>query len=122
MNNLPDEDASLISFLRQNQSIAPPATTNLEDRLMSEIDALPTQTQLRSSRSWWRYLAGGIGILVTGLIGVTTFQILNPPELSVAELDGLNLYLEAHILDATGDPTIEIGKHEDLIDLDDELL
>jgi hypothetical protein len=122
MNNLPDEDTSLTSFLRQNQSIAPPATTNLEDRLMSEIDALPTQTQLRSSRSWWRYLAGGIGILVTGLIGVTTFQILNPPELSVAELDGLNLYLEAHILDATGDPTIEIGKYEDLVDLDDELL
>ncbi|WP_309735511.1 hypothetical protein [Chamaesiphon sp. OTE_75_metabat_556] len=122
MNNLPDEDANLVNFLRQHRSIASPGMSDLEDRLISELDALPTQTQQRSHRSWWRYLAGGIGILVTGIIGATTFQVLNPPELSIAELDGLNLYLEAHILEATGDPTIDPGKHEDLVGLDDELL
>jgi hypothetical protein len=123
MNNLPDKDANLVNFLRQNRSIAPPGQPELEDRLMLEIDLqVPAQTQQRSSRCWWRYLVGGIGIVVTGLIGVTTFQILNPPELSVAELDGLNLYLEAHILGETGDPALDIGKSEDRSDLDDELL
>jgi hypothetical protein len=122
MNNLPDEDAHLVDFLRQNRSIAPLGQPELEDRLMLGIDALPAQTQQRSIRSWWRYLAGGIGIVVTGLIGLTTFQIMNPPEPSIAELDGLNLYLEAHTLGLTGDPATDAGKNEDLSDLDDELL
>ncbi len=122
MNNLPDEDANLVNFLRRNRSIAPLGQPELEDRLMLGIDALPAQTQQQSIRSWWRYLAGGIGIVVTGLIGLTTFQIMNPPEPSIAELDGLNLYLEAHTLGLTSNPATDAGKNEDLSDLDDELL
>jgi hypothetical protein len=122
MNNLPDEDANLVNFLRRNRSIVPPGQPELEDRLMLEIDALPTPAQQQHGRYWWRYLAGGIGILATGLVGLTTFQILNPPEPSMAEVDGLNLYLEAHILGETGDPALDTGKPEDPIDVDDELL
>jgi hypothetical protein len=80
----------------------------------------PAPQQHRSDR--WRYLAGGIGILLTGLIGLATYQIFNSPEPSMAELDGLNLYLEAHILGDTGDPAVDVEKSEDLIDVDDELL
>jgi hypothetical protein len=122
MNNLPDEDANLVNFLRQNRSIAPPEQPELEDRLMLEIDTLPTPAPQQHKSDRWRYLVGGIGILVTGLLGLTTLQIFNSPEPSMAELDGLNLYLEAHILGDTGDPAIDTGKSEDLIDVDDELL
>jgi hypothetical protein len=122
MNNLPDEDAKLINFLRQNQSIAPPEISESEDRLMSKIDELPTQYHQKRLHSWWKYLAGGIGMAIAGVIGVTTFQILNPPEPSIAELDGLNLFLDAHITGLAGDLEMDIGKHEDLADSDDELL
>jgi hypothetical protein len=122
MNNLSDEDAKLINFLRQNQSIAPPEISELEDRLMSSIDELPDLDRQNRSRSWWRYLASGIGIVVTGVIGATTFQIFNPPEPSIAELDGLNLFLDAHITGLASDLEMDVGKHEDLADSDDELL
>jgi hypothetical protein len=122
MNNLPDEDAKLINFLRQNRSIAPPEISELEDRLMSKIDELPNLDRQERLHSWWKYLVGGIGMAIAGVIGVTTFQILNPSEPSIAELDGLNLFLDAHITGLAGDLEMDIGKHEDLADSDDELL
>lgn len=119
MNNSPNEDANLANFLRQNRSIAPPGQPESEDRLMLEIDLISHPAPQHHRRDRWRYIAGGIGIIATGLLGLTTLQIFNSPEPSMAELDGLNLYLEAHIL---GDPALDIGKSEDLTDVDDELL
>jgi hypothetical protein len=40
MNKLPDEDDRLANFLRRNHTSAPTEQPELEDRLMSEIDAL----------------------------------------------------------------------------------
>jgi hypothetical protein len=122
MNNLPDEDVKLTNFLRQHRSIAPPGQPELEDRLMVELDAISTPAQQRRSPFWWQYLAGGIGILITGTLGIATFQIFNSPEPSMAELDGLNLYLEAHTPGLANDSAIDMGKHEDLTDVDEELL
>jgi hypothetical protein len=121
MNNRPDKDAQLTNFLRQNRSIVPLEPSELEDRLMSEIDALPIERQHRIARSWWRYIAGGIGLLVAGSVGVTIFQVMHPPEPSMAELDRLNLYLEANIPELIGDSDSSLEKHEDL-GLDEELL
>jgi hypothetical protein len=121
MNNLPDKNAKLINFLRQNRGIVPSELPELEDRLMSEIDLLPIEPQLGILRSWRRYIVGAIGVIMTGIAGVTMFQIVNPPEPSIAELDGLNLYLEAHALSLTDHPEIGLGDREDLADLDTEL-
>jgi hypothetical protein len=121
MNNVPDKDAQLTNFLRQNRSIAPLEQSELEDRLMSEIDALPIERQQRISRSWRRYIAGGIGLPIAVSVGVVIFQVMNPPEPSMAELDRLNLYLEANIPELIGDSDASLGKHEDL-DLDEDLL
>jgi hypothetical protein len=96
MNNLPDEDPKLLNFLRKNRSIIPPAPPEREDRLMAEIDLLPNEHQQSVSRSWWRYIIGGIGIVATGVVGFTIHQIVSPPEPSLAELHQIELYLEAH--------------------------
>jgi hypothetical protein len=104
MNNLPDEDPQLTNFLRQNRSISPPPLPELEDRLMSEIDRLPIATRQRASRSWWRYIAGGIGIVATGIVGGSIQQLISPPEPSIAEIQQLNLFLEAHTRDSIISP------------------
>jgi hypothetical protein len=99
MNDLPEEDPKLLNFLRQNRSIAPPPSSVLEDRLMAEIDLLPDRGS-RSSQHWWRYIISGIALIATGAIGIITYQLFNPPQPSMAELQQLNRYLEAHAHDS----------------------
>jgi hypothetical protein len=122
MNNLPDQDPQLTNFLRQHRSIAPAELPGLEDRLMLEINALAPPKQQRSSNSWQRYLIAGIGLMIAGIFGTTMFQIFNPPESSIAELDQLNLFLEAHVANLTDHAELDPANHEDLVDLDPDLL
>jgi hypothetical protein len=121
MQNLPDQDTELTNFLRQNRSIAPPESPDLEDRLMANIDLLPTESKDRISWSWQRYLLGGIGLIVTGFVGTAILQIVNPPEPSIAELNQLNFFLEAHLHDLSNQIEIDTNNHENLIDLDIDL-
>jgi hypothetical protein len=116
MTNLPDEDPQLTNFLRQNRSISPPPSPELEDRLMSEIDRLPIATRQRVSKSWWRYIAGGIGIIATGIVGGSIQQIISPPEPSMAEIQQLNLFLEAHARDSIVSPDDTLDSH--VLDVD----
>ncbi len=120
MNELP-EDPKLISFLHQHRSIAQPEIPELEDRLMSEIDLLPIEKQRRIYHSWQRYIIGGIGLIVTGAAGVAIFQIINPPEPSIAELNQLNLFLEAHAPNLANHSELDSTNQEDLVDLDPDL-
>jgi hypothetical protein len=120
MNNLPDEDTQLTNFLRQHYAIAPPPQPELEDRLMSEIDLLQIESRQRQpSRFWWRYLVG-VGIVATGIISGSIYQVLNPPAPSIAEIQQLNLYLEAHA-DGLVSPDVDIESHDRLFGLDTDL-
>lgn len=121
MNNLPNKDIKLTNFLKQNRSIAPPPSPELEDRLMVQIALLPPEKTGRFLCSWQRYLMGGIGITTAGFIGATIFQVVNPPELSIAELNQLNLYLEAHVPDLLNQSETGTENHENLVDLDIDL-
>jgi hypothetical protein len=121
MNNLPDEDTKLTNFLRQNRSIAQPESPVLEDRLMSAIDLLPSHNPPRLTHTWQRYLMGGIGLIVMGIAGVAVFQVINPPEPSIAELNQLNLFLEAHAPNLTNHSELDPANYEDLVDLDPDL-
>jgi hypothetical protein len=121
MNNLPDEDPQLTNFLRQHRSIAPPPLPDLEDRVMAEIDLLPIVTKQRSSRSWWRYIVGGIGIIATVIVGGSIHQIISPPEPSLAEIQQLNLYLEAHARDLVVSPDQTEESHDRLLDSDGDI-
>jgi hypothetical protein len=121
MNDLPDRETKLTNFLRQNRSIAQPGTPDLEDRLMLELDLLPIETRPRISHFWQRYLICGIGLIVAGISGVSIFQLINPPEPTIAELDRLNLFLEAHAPNLTNRYEPDSINQEDLGDLDPEL-
>jgi hypothetical protein len=121
VNNSPDEDAELTNFLRQNRSIAQPEQLELEDRLMSQIDLLPPENQRNFSHSWFRSIVGGIGLILTGVVGMTIFQIVNPSEPSIAELNQLNLYLEAHSPSLSGQLEASTETNENLVDIDVDL-
>lgn len=89
MNNLPDDDPKLTNFLHQYRSLAPPAAINLEEQLMSEIALHPINNRSKNIRR----IAGLIGILATGTLGMTIYHLTHPPELSVAEVHQLDRFL-----------------------------
>jgi hypothetical protein len=111
MNNFSDDDPQLTNFLRQYRSSplsdrsvnSLPDPIGLEDRIMAEIDLLPIDKQRRVLNRWWRPILGGIGIIVTGILGMTIHAIVNPPAPSMAELDRLDRYLASHWHDLDAD-------------------
>jgi hypothetical protein len=121
MHNSPDQETKLTNFLRQNQSIASPQLPGLEDRLMLEINLLPIEEQHIIPPAWQRYIIGGIWLVIAGVAGIATFQIINPPEPSIAELDQLNLFLEAHAPNLDNHSNLDLTNHEDLVDLEPDL-
>ncbi len=121
MNDFFDEDPKLLNFLHQHRSIAPLEPPELEDRLMCEIDLLPTESSQRVLGNWWRYVFGGIGIITIGIVGVTAHQLMNPPEPSLADLHQLNLYLEAHAHSLIDNPEVGVKNRGSLSDLDLDL-
>jgi hypothetical protein len=118
MNNLSDEDPQLTNFLRQHRSMAPPDSIELEDRLMAEIELLPTTKTPRISRLALRRIIGSLGILTLGTIGITIHYLMNPPEQNVAELHQLDRYLLAHSHSFVAEP----GSIDNADDLDSFLL
>jgi hypothetical protein len=129
MNDFSDEDPKLRNFLRQHRSIIPPVSPESEDRLMAEIDLLPIESNPKVSHRWWRYIGGGIGIILTGVVGATMHQLMNPPEPSLADLQQLNLYLEAHAHTSIESPEerlrqrpeLNMEDRDNLLDLDPDL-
>jgi hypothetical protein len=90
-----NEDPQLTNFLRQHRSIAPPASSELEDKLMSTIEPLPSKKKRRIPRKWWRYLEFGIGTMVAGLVAMAIHQVINPVP-DIANIHPLDRYLETH--------------------------
>jgi hypothetical protein len=72
---------------------------------MAEIDRLPIDRQLQGSSRWWRSLFIGIGMIATGILGMTIHSIVTPPTPSMAELEQIDRYLVANWHDLDADPT-----------------
>ncbi|WP_310481902.1 hypothetical protein [Chamaesiphon sp. VAR_48_metabat_403] len=122
MNDRPDRDPNLTNFLRQNRSISPPGLPDLEDRLLLEIDRLPAPTKPKIFNSRWRYLIGGFGVMTIGIIGMTIDRAIAPSEPSMAQLNELNLYLEAHVSGLVAHPESTGEDRDTTVDLDADLL
>lgn len=121
MNNLPDRDPNLTNFLRQNRSVSPPASSDLEDRLLLEIDRLPIAAKPKIFNLRWRYLLGGFGIVAIGIIGMTIDREIAPSEPSMAQLNDLNLYLEAHASALVTHPETNGEDRDAVVDLDSDI-
>ncbi len=104
MNNFSDDDPQLTNFLQQHRSIAPPESAKSEDRLIAEIDVRFEVKQQLVSRLWSRSIWGMIGAIATGIFGATIHYVMNAPAPSLAELDRLDRYLEAHWHGLVADP------------------
>jgi hypothetical protein len=91
-----NEDRQLTNFLRQHRSIAPPASSELEDRLMSTIEPLTTNKKRHIPRKWWRYLEIGIGTMFTGIVATAIYHVINPVPADIVNIHPLDLYLETH--------------------------
>jgi hypothetical protein len=113
MNNFSDDDPQLTNFLRQNRSIAPPDFAKSEDRLMAEIDARFEVKKTRVLHLRSRYIWGVIGTIATGIFGATIHYMMTPPAPSMAELDRLDRYLEAHWHGVVADPA-KIDRQDNL--------
>lgn len=97
MNNFSDEeDPQLTYFLRQHRSIAPAESSDLEARLMSEIEAVAITTNPNSKLRLWRRIFIGVGLVAIGSIGATLHSLMNPLEPKLSEIDKLDRYLIAH--------------------------
>jgi hypothetical protein len=97
MNNFSDEgDPQLTNFLKQHRSIAPSASSDLEARLMSEIEAVAITTNPNSKLRLWRRIFIGVGLVAIGSIGATIHSLMNPLEPKLSEIDKLDSYLIAY--------------------------
>ncbi len=114
MNNSSDsDDLQLTSFLQQHRSIAPPASAELEDDLIAEIDARSEVRDRRVFRLWLKYLSNLLGAIGTGFVGAGIHYVMNPPEPKVAEIDRLDRYIAAHWQRTVVNPTL-IDRHDTL--------
>jgi hypothetical protein len=115
-----NEDPQLTNFLRKHRSIAPPESSEVEDRLMSTIQLLPVKKKRLISRKLWRYLEMGIGAMVTGIMGVTIHTWMNPSTPDIANVQQLDRYLEAH-WHRLGSSTVDIN-YDSMAELEAYLL
>jgi hypothetical protein len=113
-NQLPEEeDPQLTNFLRQHRSIAPAASPELEDTLMTTIEAQPAVKERRIFQSRSKYIFVLAGAIATGILGTSIHSMMNPPEPKMAsDLDRFDRYVEVHWRSVVPHPTV-IENHDD---------
>lgn len=114
MNNLSDsDDLQLTSFLQQHRSNSPPASAELEDNLIIEIDTRSEVRERRIFRLWLKYISSLVGAIGTGFLGAGIHYMMNPPEPKVAEVDRLDRYIAIHWQGTVVNPN-PIDRHDTL--------
>jgi hypothetical protein len=113
-HQLPEkDDPQLTNFLRQYRSIAPAAPPELEDTLMTTIEAQSVVKERRIFRLRLKYIFVLAGAIVTGILGTSIHSMMNPPEPKMAsDLDRLDRYVEVHWRSVVPHPTV-IENHDD---------
>jgi hypothetical protein len=114
-HQLPEkDDPQLTNFLRQYRSIAPAAPPELEDTLMTTIEAQSVVKERRIFRLRLKYIFVLAGAIVTGILGTSIHSMMNPPEPKMAsDLDRFDRYVEVHWRSVVPHPTV-IENHDDL--------
>lgn len=92
MNKFSEEDRPLVEFLRQHSPCAPPAGSELEDRVLQGVEPL-----LPLQRSPKRHLWLVSGTLAAGFLAAIALpSIFTPTPVSEAEAAQLEAYMERH--------------------------
>lgn len=98
MTQLPDPDRELITFLQQHRVAAPPASPQLEDRVMTAIEHGETRSGMHRSRiRHWPSLWLAAPTIAAGFLVVLVTQQPVPtpgPEPNAAEIANLETFME----------------------------
>lgn len=106
MSSFPEDDRSLTQFLQQHRPAVPPASAELEDRLMAEVAATPQDAQAvqcpaardpdfavgRSRVGRWRWVAPSA--IAAGLVAIAGYQAWWAPRAAEAQLAELETFIE----------------------------
>lgn len=92
MNPPPDDDRPLTEFLKQYRALPPPASPDLEDRLMAEIESSPKRSRPAGQVVWLIPPAIAAGLVAT-LLG---YRALTPAQLTATEVTTLESFIEAN--------------------------
>ncbi|NMG09130.1 hypothetical protein [Brasilonema sp. UFV-L1] len=92
MSEFPNDDKDLIHFLRQHRTQIPPASPDLEKRILQDVQASPMQVLRPSSRLW---LVPGV-IAASLVAAVVGYRALAPTQPSAAEVASLETFIESN--------------------------
>ncbi|MBW4595251.1 MAG: hypothetical protein KME46_20685 [Brasilonema angustatum HA4187-MV1] len=102
MSEFPNDDKDLIHFLRQHRSKVPPASLDLEKRILQQVQASPIQLVRHFSQLWLVP-----PVIAAGLVAaVVSYRALIPIQPSAAEVATLETFIENNwhcILSPEGD-------------------
>lgn len=100
-----DKDKDLVHFLRQHRPEVPPASADLEQQILKDVEmlhptSLPLQIRRRRSPLWLVQSVVAAG-LVAAIVG---YRALIPVQTSPAELAKLETFMENNWHGTIGDP------------------
>lgn len=103
MTPFPD-DSKLVNFLRQHRAQAPPAAPELEDQILSAVEATPEHSvvPLRSTRFQqhgfprvrYRFWIVSSAVAAGLVAGIVSYRSLMPTQPSAVELANLESFIE----------------------------
>ncbi len=104
MTQFPNDDKDLVNFLRQHRPEVPPASADLEQGILRDVEtlhgtSLPRQNRRRPSPFWLAQSVVAAG-LVAAVVGYRSFI---PAQTSPAELAKLETFMENNWHGTIGD-------------------
>jgi hypothetical protein len=118
MNN-DDDDLRLVNFLRQHQPIASNSSLDLEDRIIAEINSLPQNRAIDRRKIHLGMAFGAIAASIGGFLMVNSIE---SPQMSLAEIHGVETYIESHWEELIPMPTETMKHTDEIADLDRDLM
>lgn len=92
MSEFPHPDKELIDFLRQHRSQVPPASLDLEERILRDVQSSPVQVSRRHSR-----LSLLPTVIAASLVAaMVTYLTLMPIQQNTAEAANLETFIESN--------------------------
>lgn len=98
MTGKPPDDPELVSFLKRHRPLPPPASTTLEDRIMSATQERHAERVVRPIR-WW----ATSGAVAAGLVAAIAAYQSSQPAPNSTDVASLEVFMENSWLNSVSD-------------------
>jgi hypothetical protein len=92
MNQFPHNDKDLVDFVRQHRTQVPPASLDLEQQILQQVQASSVQPRHRRSQVWLVPPMIAAGLIAT----MISYRAYTPARPSAAELATLEAFIESN--------------------------